>query len=150
MREIAPASLEEIPQLARLLGELFRQEADFEPAYARQERGLRMIIESPEVGQILVLRESGKVMGMVNLLFTVSTAEGGWVAVLEDLIVDVAARGRGAGRELLEAAILCAHNRGCSRVTLLTDMANVTARRFYARRGFKESAMIPMRLYLEV
>jgi len=84
----------------------------------------------------------------VNLLFTVSTAEGGPAAWLEDLVVLPDRRGRGIGGELLAAAIASARGRGCTRITLLTDETNAPAQRFYGRAGFKRSRMVPYRLQL--
>lgn len=148
MPRLAHASLEDIPQLCELLALLFGQEAEFVPDRTRQEAGLREIITHPDVGRILILREGAAVIAMVNLLFTVSTALGGRVALLEDMIVHPAHRGSGAGSRLLQAAVEFARSAGCLRITLLTDRDNVAAQRFYQRHGFESSAMLPMRLRL--
>lgn len=84
---IEAATLDDIPQLCELLAVLFTQEAEFRPDAARQAAGLRQIVERPEAGQILLLREGAGVMAMVNLLYTISTARGGRVAILEDMVV---------------------------------------------------------------
>jgi GNAT superfamily N-acetyltransferase len=146
MVTIEPASSEDIPHIAELLSALFMQEADFRPDSAKQVRGLQLIIEQPHVGRIFVARESGSIVGMVNLLFTVSTAEGGLVVLLEDLVVQPAHRGKGVGSALLRHAIDFAKANGFARITLLTDRVNEAAMRFYARHGFQLSAMVPMRL----
>ena len=39
---------------------------------------------------------------MVNMLFTISTAEGGFVIILEDLIVSQDHRGMGYGAQLID------------------------------------------------
>lgn len=148
MPRLAHASLEDIPQLCELLAQLFGQEAEFVPDRTRQAAGLREIITHPEVGRILILREGAAVIAMVNLLFTISTALGGRVALLEDMIVHPAHRGSGAGSRLLQAAVEFARSAGCLRITLLTDCANAAAQRFYQRHGFESSAMLPMRLSL--
>ncbi|GAB3392889.1 GNAT family N-acetyltransferase [Azotobacter armeniacus] len=139
----------DIPALCRLLDQLFAQEAEFTPDRAAQQRGLAAIIERPAVGEILVADEDGHILGMVNLLYTVSTALGTPVALLEDMVVDAAARDHGLGTQLLEAAIATARVRGCRRITLLTDADNRDAQRFYARQGFARSPMIPLRLALD-
>ena len=144
--EISRATVEDIPQLCELLALLFDQEAEFRPDSALQAEGVRQIIEFPERGRILALREGQSVVGMVNLLFTVSTALGGRVAILEDMVVRPDFRSRGAGSMLLEAALAFARSWGCLRVTLLTDSANEAAHRFYSRHGFSGSDMVPMRL----
>ena len=103
--QINPALPEDIPALCGLLAHLFQQEAEFTPDDAAQRRALAMIIDHPEVGQILVARRGDDVVGMVNLLYTVSTALGGRVALLEDMIVAPHARGAGVGSQLLGHAI---------------------------------------------
>ncbi len=145
---ISPATAQDIPALSALLSELFAQEAEFTPDAEAQARGLARIIESPATGVVLVARSGGEIVGMVNLLFTVSTALGARVALLEDMVVASRHRGAGAGSELLAQAISVARAQGCKRITLLTDQSNASAQRFYARQGFVPSGMLPMRLSL--
>jgi GNAT superfamily N-acetyltransferase len=139
----------DVPAIVGLLDTLFEQEADFAPDAGRQRRGVEMILADPAVGRILVCESGGEIVGMVNLLVTVSTAEGGPAAWLEDMVVSPARRGEGIGKELLEAATEFASLRGATRITLLTDRGNEAAQRFYRRHGFRESAMVPMRRSLE-
>ncbi|HEY8158995.1 MAG TPA: GNAT family N-acetyltransferase [Methylobacter sp.] len=146
--QITPANASDIPALCELLGILFSQEADFKPDYEAQSRGLARIISDPEVGLIVVARQDGQVVGMVNLLYTVSTALGDRVALLEDMVVSPNARRSGVGSRLLEQAIQFARLNGCKRITLLTDSDNEPAQRFYQKHGFDFSAMIPLRLSL--
>jgi ribosomal protein S18 acetylase RimI-like enzyme len=138
----------DVPSLCELLGLLFSQEADFQPDFERQERALRAIINSPEVGQLYCAASGGAVVGMVSILFTISTAEGGLAAWLEDMVVRPAWRRVGIGAQLLDAALEGARAAGCSRVVLLTDDSNVPAQRFYTQAGFVRSAMVPFRLGL--
>ena len=148
MTRITEATLDDIPQLCELLSILFTQEAEFEPDAAKQAVGLRQVIGNPQIGRILVARDGPSVVGMVNLLFTVSTARGGRVAILEDMVVRHEWRGAGTGSALLRAAIECAQSCGCSRITLLTDGTNGPAIRFYRRHGFTPSEMVALRLLL--
>lgn len=148
MEIIEPATVDDVPELASLLGVLFTQEADFTPDQHRQEAGLRLIIASPEIGLVLVARKPSGISGMVSLLFTVSTAEGARVAWLEDMVVREELRGGGLGSRLLQAAVDHARHQGLRRISLLTDKVNAPAQRLYARRGFRESEMMVMRLTL--
>ena len=145
---IDPANLSDVPQLCDLLEQLFSEEAEFYPNQYLQSAALRQIIERPEAGQILVLRDGSSIVGMVNLLFTISTALGGRVAIVEDMVVRPARRGNGDGSMLLQAAIDFARSVACRRITLLTDRTNEAAQRFYKRHGFTLSDMIPLRLLL--
>lgn len=142
------ATPRDLPDLVRLLTILFEQERDFAADAAKQQSGLRLILDSPEIGQIFVARQAGQVVGTVSLLFTVSTYEGGWACWLEDLVVLDDSRGAGVGSRLVEAAIEYARQQGFSRITLLTDQDNAGAIRLYERHGFRRSSMTPLRLRL--
>lgn len=148
MSRIRIATVADIPQLCGLLSILFTQEVDFQPDAAKQSAALSMILSQPETGVILLAEREGCVLGMVNLLFTVSTACGGKAGLLEDMVVHPDARGDGLGSRLLESAIAHARALGCLRITLPTDRANHAAVRFYQRAGFDISTMIPLRLSL--
>ena len=145
---IEHATLEDLPQLTDLLFELFTMEGDFVPNRARQMRGLRLILEQPNRGRIFVLRQNGFILAMINLLFTISTAEGGFVILLEDVIVHRDFRGRGFGDMLVKHTIEYAKKKDFLRITLLTGRLNEDGQRFFRAQGFVESKMIPMRLFL--
>jgi len=136
--EAVPADL---PALAQMLGRLFSIESDFSPDAGKQTDGLRLIIENPELGCIFVLRSGEQIIGMANALRTISTAEGGPVLLLEDVIVADAYWGQGLGTMLVKHVLEWAVERGMRRVTLLADRDNSPARQFYEKLGFRESAM---------
>lgn len=147
--QIAVATTSDIPSLCVLLHHLFSQEVEFQPDPAAQRRGLARIIDHPETGLILTARRNGVIVGMVNLLYTVSTALGERVVWLEDLIVAPDARNQGVGAALMTAAIDHAKKNGFRRITLLTDRDNAAAHDFYRRFGFVGSTMVPFRLSLK-
>lgn len=148
--EIGDATAEDISAMVVLLNELFSIERDFVPDVAKQERGLRLILDNPAIGRIFVVRLAGQVVGMASLLFTVSTAEGGLAAVLEDVIVAAAYRRLKVGRRLLRHARRWAQEQGMIRLTLLADSSNDPALRFYESEGFSRSeAMVVYRYRLE-
>ncbi|MBV9492124.1 MAG: GNAT family N-acetyltransferase [Verrucomicrobia bacterium] len=149
LTRIEAATLEDLPELAELLMDLFAQEPDFRPDYNTQMRGLRLILEQPNRGRIFVLRGAHHIIAMINLLFTISTAEGGFVMVLEDLVVHRNFRRQGFGGQLLEYAINFAKQKDFLRITLLTDRVSCEASlHFFEHHGFHRSEMIPMRLWL--
>lgn len=145
---IEKATAADIPALSDLLSVLFSQEVEFTPTPEAQQRGLAQIIGNPEIGFVLVARQNDQIAGMVNLLFTISTALGERVALLEDMVVSPAGRGAGVGTKLLGEAISFARVQGCKRITLLTDRSNAFAQGFYEKQGFAVSSMVPMRLSL--
>jgi GNAT superfamily N-acetyltransferase len=147
--EIFKANATDVTDLCKLLCLLFSQEAEFTPNFEAQQRGLLKIIENSQIGFILIAKIDEIAVGMVNILFTVSTALGDRVAILEDMIVDNSYRGFGIGTKLIDCAIEEAKNQNCKRVTLLTDLSNITAQNFYKKHGFTLSTMVPMRLSLD-
>jgi GNAT superfamily N-acetyltransferase len=143
------ATAEDFPHLADLLAELFTLESDFAPERDKQLRGLRLILDEPALGKLFVLRIDGEVAGMANALITVSTAEGGKVLLLEDVIVSRAHRGGGLGRKLVEHVLAWAKQQGMTRVTLLADRDNHSALDFYRKLGFEGSHMTVLRKRLD-
>jgi GNAT superfamily N-acetyltransferase len=139
------ATAADLPAMTDLLHELFTLESDFQPEREKQLRGLRAILDNPALGKLFVLRVDGKVAGMANALITVSTAEGGRVLLLEDVIVSREHRGGGLGRKLVEHVLDWAREQGMTRVTLLADRANQPALDFYRALGFENSHMTVLR-----
>ena len=139
----------DIPELVELLNSLFEQEAEFEPNSETQSKALSKIILDSKIGIILIAKDDDKILGMVNLLFTESTALGSKVALLEDMVVLSSSRGRGLGSQLIDYAISEAKKVGCKRITLLTDIENTKAQSFYQKKGFVKSKMTPYRLLLD-
>ena len=147
--KLIKATHSDIPELIELLRSLFEQEAEFEPNSEIQSKALSKIILDPKIGIILIAKEDDKILGMVNLLFTESTALGSKVALLEDMVILSSSRGRGIGSQLIDYAISEAKKVGCKRITLLTDIENTKAQSFYQKKGFVKSKMTPYRLLLD-
>ncbi|HEX5176493.1 MAG TPA: GNAT family N-acetyltransferase, partial [Chthoniobacteraceae bacterium] len=145
---IEQATIDDLPQLTDLLHDLFSHEPDFTPNRSKQMRGLRLILEQPNRGRIFVLRHNGLILGMINILFTISTAEGGFVILLEDVVVHRDYRHQGFGDRLLRHAIDYATTKDFLRITLLADRVNEDGVHFFKSHGFFESSMVPMRLIL--
>ncbi len=103
------------------------------------------IIENEEVGVIFIACNENEIIAMINLLYTISTALGGRVALLEDMVVSHKARGLGIGSNLIEHSIKYAKKSGCKRISLLTDEHNSNAQGFYMKHGFEKSSMLTFR-----
>ncbi len=140
------ATLSDIPQLCELLDLLFAQEAEFTPDREKQSSALALLIGNPQRGRVFVLRDGRALLGMVSVQTLISTACGGDVLMLEDLVVRPGSRHHGFGSALLDHVVDFAHRCGYRRITLLTDRVNASARRFYEKHGFRESDMMPYRL----
>ena len=143
---IEAATLDDLPQLVDLVMALMELEEDFQPDRDKQETGLRLVLEQPNRGRIFVIRTDYQIVGMVNLLFTISTAMGGFVLLMEDVIIHPDHRGQGFGTQLMEYVIEFAQKKDFKRITLLTDQISAESQRFFQKIGFQHSHMIPMRM----
>lgn len=75
------------------------------------------------------------ILGMLSLAtFDIPTGRRAWV---EDVVVDGAARGQGAGQKLVEAAVAHAATIGSKSVDLTSRPTREAANRLYKRAGFE-------------
>ena len=139
------AALEDIDILCELLFELFSQEVEFTPNKEVQQKALKTIILDENIGDIYVATINEKVVSMVNILYTISTALGTKVAIFEDFIVDRNYRNQGIGENLIDFVFEDLKAKNFSRITLLTDNDNLKAHKFYEKKGFIKSSMVPFR-----
>jgi len=146
--KIEMATTSDIPTLCTLLDYLFSQEIEFKPNHETQSRGLEMILNNNNIGNIFVAKKNKTIVGMVILLYTVSTALGERVVLLEDMVVSPNERELGIGSKLLDHAVNYATEKECKRITLLTDKKNIRAQKFYKQHKFNRSSMIPFRMII--
>jgi ribosomal protein S18 acetylase RimI-like enzyme len=144
---IREATAADIPAMVRLLEQLFSIEEDFEADARRQRSGLAMVLGSP-TASLLVAECQGRVVGMVSCQLLISSAQGGWSLLAEDLVVDRPERGRGVGRKLLSAAADWGRLRGAGRMQLLADRSNDQALAFYQSQGVAPTNLICLRRFL--
>jgi len=109
--------------------EFYREPAD----PAKVQAAWRMLFDPATRLEGLVAVHDGVVVGLANWRefpdqLSVSTG-----IFLDDLFVSPAARGRGAGKQLLEALARVARDRGIGVVRWITAPDNATARRLYDR-----------------
>ena len=146
---VEPATIEDLPDLVELVSELMDLQIDFMSNPEAHERGLALILEQPNRGRIFVLRNDDRIFGMVNLLFTISTALGGLVILLEDFVIHPNHRGQGYGTLLLDYVKDFAKQKNFKRITLLTDKMSSESQNFFQKEGFAHSNMVPMRLMVD-
>ena len=105
-------------------------------------------IEKPETVFLLAEEETAPVgYAFVRLEPPSMLALCGASAWLHDVYVDPRYRGRGAGRQLIDAAIEAARRLGSTNLMLGVSPSNTVARKFYERLGMR-ATMIEMRLEL--
>ncbi len=143
---IRPARSVDIPRMAELLKELFTLEADFSPDVEKQVHGLSALVADPSGRSlVLVADQAGSVVGMATVQTLISTAEGGRVGVVEDVIVAATHRRKGIGCLLLAEIETWSRRKGLKRLQLLADRENLSAIDFYSRCGWSKTSLICLR-----
>jgi GNAT superfamily N-acetyltransferase len=141
---LRPAEVSDIDGMSLLLSQLFAIEDDFVPDEAKQRRGLELLLETSDA-RILVAEVRGRVVAMATLQTLISTAEGGRVGLIEDVVVDHGYRGRGVGSILLEHLQEWAQENGLTRLQLAADRGNNAALEFYRGKDWKQTNLILLR-----
>ncbi len=80
--------------------------------------------------------DSGQIVGALNL--TIYRVPTGIRSIIEDVIVDNAARGHGIGKALMLQAIEIAREKGANNISLTSNPRREAANRLYLRIGFKK------------
>jgi ribosomal protein S18 acetylase RimI-like enzyme len=144
MITIRNAESPDVAQLAELLKELFAIEADFVFDRDKQVSGLKQLLDSGK-DRVVVAESDKRIVGMCSLQTLISTAEGGPVGLLEDLIVTAEFRHQGIGEKLLAAAVDQAERQGLKRLQLLADKNNLPALKFYEKQAWRQTQLICLR-----
>ena len=132
--------------MVSLLQALFAVEKDFSPDPDRQRRGLTRFLDGcGKHRRILVAEADGRVIAMATVQILISTAEGGHVGLVEDVVVREDCRNRGVGRRLMSALGSWAAARGLKRLQLLADRGNQPALDFYDQLGWQSTRLICLR-----
>lgn len=132
----------DISGMVKLLRILFSIETDFTFDEETQQRGLEMMLGDSTNRCIMVAELNRQIVGMCTAQILVSTAEGGIVALIEDLVVEDTFRGGGIGKELLLSIEGWAIARGVRRLQLLADQNNTRALEFYKKMDWKATELI--------
>ena len=136
----------DVEAMVVLLAALFAVESDFHADAEKQRRGLSLLL-GQDSAEVLVAESAGDIVGMCTMQCLVSTAEGGWTGLVEDVVVAPTHRRLGIGSALLAAMEARAGALGMTRLQLLVDRTNVPALDFYAVSGWGSTALRALRRY---
>lgn len=138
---VRDAMRDDIPRIVALYrtDELTRKHGD--DASAEIESGYYAAfeaIESDPRNRLLVTEVAGEITGSFQLTFVPDMQpDGREVAIIENVIVDGAARSTGVGSAMMQWAVDEARAHGCSQVKLTSNSKRAAAHRFYERLGFE-------------
>ncbi|MEU4689911.1 GNAT family N-acetyltransferase [Actinoplanes sp. NPDC023714] len=117
-----------VDALGRLVPQLSRTAAPVTAATVRAVAGR-------PGNHLLIARAGGAIVGTLTLVvFPIPTGVRAWI---EDVVVDEAARGHGAGTALIQRAVRIAHDAGARTVDLTSRPSRPAANHLYERLGFR-------------
>lgn len=92
------------------------------------------LVRDPASTLMVARNENGDIVGALTLaVYRVPT---GIRSVIEDVIVDISARGEGSGKALMLRAIELAREKGAGNISLTSNPLRVAANKLYLRVGF--------------
>ena len=126
-----------ITQVSDALEEAFaRLMPQLSPRLGAPSREVLRRVAGSETGELLAAVAGERIVGVLTLAGY--DAPSGRKAWIEDVVVDGAARGCGAGDALVRAAVEHAARIGAGKVMLTSNPAREAARALYRKVGFEE------------
>ncbi|MER5865524.1 GNAT family N-acetyltransferase [Kitasatospora sp. NPDC002040] len=143
---IRTARPEDEPELARLDHVSWSWLSDVVPQPAPDAQ---LFDERRPPVNFLVAESEGRILGYIQQGSPTPLPSNRHIRQIQGFVVDPAARGRGIGRALVEAACALARADGVHRMTLRVLAHNAQARRLYERCGFQVDGVLPEEFWLD-
>ena len=126
-----------ITQVSDALEEAFaRLMPQLSPRLGAPSREVLRRVAGSETGELLAAVAGERIVGVLTLAwYDAPSRRKAWI---EDVVVDGAARGCGAGDALVRAAVEHAARIGAGKVMLTSNPAREAARALYRKVGFEE------------
>jgi ribosomal protein S18 acetylase RimI-like enzyme len=139
---VREATEADLPRVVELLAQLAPGDPDREdlssPLPYKYHLAFRQMTEAGQ--KLLVVEDGDRIGGTLALVITANLSHhASPYAIIENVVVDEAARSRGLGETLIRAAIAEAKAAGCYKVSLTSNKRRTGAHRFYERLGFKRT-----------
>lgn len=134
----------DLNDLVTLLYLLFSIEKDFEFDADKQRKGLEMMLDH-ENTVVFVAEAESRTIGMCTGQLMISTAEGGFSLLVEDVVVAESWHGKGVGTQLLRELETWALEKKVSRLQLLADRSNTAGVAFYEKQNWQTTQLFCLR-----
>jgi len=134
---IRPASRSDLPQLLALYPHL--DPADRVPSIDVAERRLEELRKYHGSAIFIGVAERAVVASCTLIVIPNLTRGGQPYGLIENVVTHVAFRGRGFGKQLLQAAVAAAWQADCYKVMLMTGSKKPSTLAFYAAAGFEQN-----------
>ena len=130
----------DVPEILRLIRALAEYEKLSHEVVATEAALAQTLFGERAAAEVLLAEEGGRAVGFALFFQNYSTFLGKPGIYLEDLFVEPACRGRGLGKQLLQAIAKLAVERGCGRFEWAVLDWNEPAIGFYKSLGAKPMA----------
>ena len=131
------AGPEQLQAVLELMKEFYAVEhLPYDEAVAR--KGLQALFENPDFGLLHLMEVDSQVAGYVVVTFGFSLEFHGRDALVDELYIREAFRGRGFGRAALKFVESLCREQGIAAVHLEVDRKNGRAQRLYEGAGYKD------------
>ena len=137
----------DVSALAARLAELMTHHGVTPVSPERAEAAIAAVLRAPSAWYFVAEAE-GRIVGMLQVNERFSTWDAAPYGYIEDFCVTAAWRGRRVGTLLLDHLAAWGHGRGWSRLDLDVSASLRDSVRFYARRGYEDTASLLYRLRL--
>lgn len=138
MIQIRPCRVEDFEDVVRLLRQLW-PDKPLDYASLQTVFGRALASES----QVYLCATDGQhVVGFGSLTLKNNLWQEGYLAHIDELVVDSEYRGRGAGTLLLDQLIVVAREKGCRRVELDSAFHRKQAHQFYEQHDFQNRGFL--------
>ncbi|MDY6934921.1 MAG: GNAT family N-acetyltransferase, partial [Spirochaetota bacterium] len=107
----------------------------------KHREGLTLLLNKQN-SLILIAEYNYLVVGMVTLQEHISTAAGGTIGIVEDMVIDENFRRKGIGKMLISSIESMAIHKGYKRIQLMADNNNVSAMKFYTKQNWSRTNLI--------
>lgn len=134
---------DDLPAVKRLMDQLARHIGEEnEISLELMERHFREMEKLPQLYDSFVYESDGNIVGFISVVYYRSVFHRMGTALINELVVDVAHRGRGIGQTLLRRSIDEAKKRGMDELEVGVVKENPGAQRFYKQNGFEEEYLL--------
>ena len=137
---IREATEADLPRLIALMAQLRPDQPDAEDPERVHDYAAVFARMKAQGQRVLVAENEGQLAGVLVLTIIENiTRQGTPYAIIENVIVDDAARGKRIGEALARHAVEAAREAGCYKVSLTSNKRRTEAHRFYTRLGFQQT-----------
>lgn len=132
----AGTSDEALDEALDMMGRLY-SEAGATPHRERARRATEELMANPELGGVWLIEVDGETAGYLCATVCYSLEFAGRFALLDELYLKGAWRGKGIGQQAIQFAEEWSRAHGLSAIRLEVAHANLRALELYRRQGFK-------------